>query len=190
MRLASEDLHITLQGEELTLRPTLRAALQLARKYETFEAVVTGIADGSITVVADVIAATVCSSDVPVSPLPLGKHPLANFFNLETSSLIDLVLGMVGVDADVKGTEHDAERVSFTDHFERLFQIATGMLGWSPSEAWSATPAEILAAHKGRVELLKMIFGTGNTKPRQELTLDQKARLAFASIGTRKAKAA
>jgi len=33
------------------------------------------------------------------------------------------------------------------------------MAGWSPEIAWAATPAEILEAQKGRVEMLKAVFG-------------------------------
>lgn len=47
-----------------------------------------------------------------------------------------------------------------------MFSIATGWLGWSPTEAWSATVPEIDAAVDGRIEWLRMT--TPGAKPKEE----------------------
>jgi hypothetical protein len=60
-----------------------------------------------------------------------------------------------------------------------LFEIATGWLGWTPEQAWQATPAEIIAAHRGLIAKLKAIHGSGEEQqestydPREEVSEDQ-----------------
>jgi len=44
------------------------------------------------------------------------------------------------------------------EHLTTLFGVATGAIGWTPAEAWQATPAEIIAAYKARIDLLSAIF--------------------------------
>lgn len=55
----------------------------------------------------------------------------------------------------------------FTGLLEHLFEIGTGWLGWTPEDTWSAAPAEIVAAHKGRIALLKAIFGSNEKETEQ-----------------------
>lgn len=39
-------------------------------------------------------------------------------------------------------------------YFQTLFGYATGWLGWTPAEAWAASPAEIAAAFTAHVDRL------------------------------------
>ena len=55
MRLAETDLVICVGGEVLLLRPALRAACRLERRYNGFEPLAKAIADGTLHVIADVI---------------------------------------------------------------------------------------------------------------------------------------
>ena len=79
--------------------------------------------------------------------------------------------------------------LTFDQFHTELFSIATGWLAWSPSDAWAATPAEILAARDGRIAMLKMIFGSSDTQApaaNENLTLDEQAMAVF---GGRRRKA-
>ena len=70
-----------------------------------------------------------------------------------TGPLAEFVLAVAGIDPDdtalpsepAPGKTVEPERV-----FAQLFGIATGALGWTPEQAWNATPAEIIAAHNGQ----------------------------------------
>ncbi|WP_426609488.1 phage tail assembly chaperone [Bradyrhizobium sp. McL0616] len=96
----------------------------------------------------DLITAT--SADVPVASL----HTILD----AREQLLDFVLILSGVDtSDDKAQSGTPMR--FEEFFTRLFKIGTGYLGWSPDDTWNATPAEILAAREGRMELLIQLFG-------------------------------
>jgi hypothetical protein len=71
-----------------------------------------------------------------------------------------------------------------------LFEIATGWLGWSPAEAYAATIAEIRLAHRGRISLLKAIFGGKSDEddrdpPRRPVECGTMAALFRRRAGTR-----
>jgi hypothetical protein len=55
MRLAEDEIKIKLDHETIYLRPSLRAAFRLERKYDGFYKIIKGIADGNFSIMADVI---------------------------------------------------------------------------------------------------------------------------------------
>ena len=75
---------------------------------------------------------------------------------------------------------------------DELFGIATGCLGWPPSEAWAAAVPEILLAWDAKVEFIRNTspFGSGE-KPKSKEAVAKDVRMGFrvAAIG-RKAEAA
>src|SRR5690606_40333271 len=91
-----------------------------------------------------------------------------------TNAMAEFVLAIAGIDpndptpAKPSGKPADPEQV-----FAQLFSIATGWLGWTPEEAWNATPAEIIAAKGGRtemiVEILKAEEHTSELQSRENL---------------------
>ncbi|MEO4040346.1 hypothetical protein AAFN47_01915 [Hoeflea sp. CAU 1731] len=187
MQLASEEITITISGEVFRLRPSLRAALRLVRKYETFAKIADGIMEGRLSVITDVIEEGSGNPDTANAlNFCIGRDPLAEFLEIQRP-LLRFVMALAGVDRDNRENLPDGVKpITFVEYFENLFSIATGMMGWPVDEAWRATPAEIIAAHKGRIDLLKMIFGSGDSDKSKALSLDQKALLAFKSIGIRK----
>jgi len=63
------------------------------------------------------------------------------------------------------------QRFSEDEYIAHLFGIATGWLGWPPSEAWSATVPEIDAALEQRIKWLKMTTpGASEEKPKPKAT--------------------
>lgn len=192
MRLASDNIVLRIGGEAVTLRQSLRAALRLSRKYGSFAEIVRMIADGNLTVMADVIAESTHLGTPLADVLPtLTGRPLAMTLSAIQTKLIAHVVALAGADdPDTQEPGRSSNSISFAAYFEQLFATATGVIGWTPDEAWNATPAEIVAAYKGRIELLQTIFGNGDAKPAKSHSLDDKARLAFASIGTKKVQAA
>ncbi len=164
MRLAQDDITIRIDGETLFLRPTLRAAYRLERSYGGFDNLVRAIVAERATVIADVLFHAT-GSERARTLAAIGEHGFQRGLGALVAPLIDYVLLLAGVDLDetAKAAKEpkSAKSITFADYHARLYQIATGWLGWTPATAWDATPAEILVAYKGRVEMLRAIFGGG-----------------------------
>ncbi|MFC3839364.1 hypothetical protein [Paracoccus rhizosphaerae] len=59
-----------------------------------------------------------------------------------------------------QGRATTAEAMPLRAYFQTLYDYATGWLGWTPSETWAASPAEIEAAFAAHVDrLVKMTPG-------------------------------
>jgi hypothetical protein len=157
MRLADETT-IEFDHEVIRLRATLRAAFRLERQHGGFDKIIHAIADGNLSVMADVVRE---SSNVTLRRFLdcVGKLPLRTAIERMTEPLSAHVLALAGVDGETSKAEPGAERIPFSEYFPKLFRLATGWCGMSPSEAWEATPAEITEAYKGRLELLGAMFG-------------------------------
>lgn len=192
MRLAEDEITIRIDGEAFTLRPSLRAAFRLERQFGGFDQLLTKVTDGDLRALIAVI--DTCA-DRRLERTTLEGFTRGGLVQIEAlkAPILDLVTGLAGIDLD-NPPKDDApakaqDRASFAEHHQRLFRIATGWLGWSPSETWQATPSEIMAAFQGRTELLTAIFGSGEAskaKPDENVTLDDKLRLVIGGIGTRK----
>ena len=164
MRLADNETTIRIDGEVIRLRPTLRAACRLYARHGGYDAIMREIADGSVTMMADVIVESTGREWETTDFLnAFADNPASLVLEPLIEPLLRHVLMLAGVDAD--DTAHRApagKPMGFDEFHIRLFQIATGYLGWGPEAAWNATPAEITEAYKGRLQLLKDIFGGGD----------------------------
>lgn len=186
--LVDEEITITMDGERIHLRPSLRAAARLERRHGGFPAIMRGLEEGSITIVADLIGECAITStraaDWLVKPgLSWRIAPLI-------PALIDLVVDLMGFDPEdehdqVDGDQDHDERVTFAEVHARLYRLATGWLGWTPAETWAASPREIRQAYEGRLELLRAVFGSGSDQgsTKSSASLDDK----FAALITRNA---
>jgi hypothetical protein len=161
MRLGSGETTLTIGTEMVRLRPTLRAGYRLENRYG-FDVLLRAIAGGSLTHIADVIGE--CSDQKSSIPDVLKAFEAYPLRHVEAVALpvMNLVIALAGMDIDAsdKPTASTGERITFNAYYTKLFEIGTGWLGWTAEATWNATPAEILAAHKGRVDLLKAIFGS------------------------------
>jgi hypothetical protein len=121
----------------------------------------------------------------------LGSAPLhARLVDVLTPAIVAHVFALAGVDQeapDGKGAgASDAPRTTWADHHRKLFLIATGWLGWTPADAWEATPVEILTAYEGRVDMLRTIFGGKDEEPAANLTVDDKLALVFGGFNRKR----
>jgi hypothetical protein len=97
--------------------------------------------------------------------------------------LSEFILALLNVKPENTTLENkSATETDFITVLENLFEIGTGWLSWTPEQTWNASPAEIVAAHKGRLALLKGIFGskekeTGEKQPDFERDPDAKIKL-------------
>jgi hypothetical protein len=186
MRLADDEITINLDHETIYLRPSLRAAFRLERRHDGFDKILRGIADGNFSVMADVIreGADPRSSFADFLEAIDGL-PLRMAIERISEPLLAYVMSLAGAD-DEQSSEPkpDAERVPFAEYHTRLFRLATGWLGWTPSDAWEATPAEIIEAQKGRLDLLSAMFGSRKDDDETTITKpDEQMRRELNAIG-------
>lgn len=180
MRLADDDVQIKLGPQTVSLRPTLRAAFRLEQKYDGFHNLIRAVAGGNLSAISDVIKEG-CGQATALTDFldTTDDLPLAISLDLLISPICAFILSLGGIETAIQIVAR--EPIAFVDYHTKLFRIATGWLGWTPDQAWNATPAEILEAQQGRAEMLASIFGGGN-KPDDE-TLGTNAKDHLNALG-------
>ncbi|MEO9337207.1 hypothetical protein ABFT80_07210 [Mesorhizobium sp. SB112] len=176
MRLA-DDIVVMIGSENIRLIPRLRFAIRLERRG-SFAALIQQVQEDSFTAACDLI-----SDHTTITPV-MQKAILAALPDLR-GPLLTYVLACTGVDPDQSPSERKGNSVPFADHLTQLFRIGSGHIGWTPTQTLDATPAEIMQAAKGRVELLRSIFG-GAEKDSQPKG-DWGSRFAFTARARTKA---
>ncbi|MET4217845.1 hypothetical protein ABIB00_003057 [Bradyrhizobium sp. LB14.3] len=160
MRLAANTFRLTLGDFNAELRPSLRAAWVLYEKYDGFHNLSRYLAEGSLTTALDIISATIVNAKAwGEYALPTNGVVVRDLL-ATTGDLIEFVMLLAGADDKPNGEADTGTPMPFDEYFTNLFQIGTGWLGWAPEDVWDATPAEILNAQKGRMEMLKALFGS------------------------------
>lgn len=175
LRLPTAEITLSHGGNTVRLRPSLRAAHQLAQKYEVanlFQAInicyFARIADifraGSADPQAGYEWLCVYTGDLGLQALQDLIGPLGRF-----------LLDTFGIDTEAPKHAGIGTPVSLIDGLEDLFATATGWLGWTPDQAWAASPAEIMKAHSGLIAKLKAIHGSSEDEeptydPREEVS--------------------
>lgn len=191
MKIA-DPITVTIGGDTITLHPALRHAIRLERRPGSFAALVQEITDGSLTAACDLIG----------DHVPMSAHMQDAVFNVLPDlrdPLLAYVMACAGIDPeDLPANDNgksdtvsvSRKTVPFSEHLSGLYRLGTGWLGWSPADTLDATPAEITEAYKGHLDMLKSIFGGGEEAPasKPDVSLDDKIRTAFASVGTVKVK--
>jgi hypothetical protein len=151
---AKQFIEVRLAGAHpVELYPSLRAALFC--NYE-FDRVLSEVSEGRLSTIAELlrIGSRTDLQDI-LDGVPLSKV---------LPSLIDgcgeYILALADTGNPGKGGKQGGKPLTFAEFHKQLFQIATGWLGWSPGQAWDATPFEILTAYEGHIEKLKAIHGS------------------------------
>ncbi|MGP4669360.1 hypothetical protein [Agrobacterium pusense] len=162
-RPAYEEVRIAL-GDNIavTLRPTLRAAVTLEARYG-FPTLFRALEEGSFTVISDIIQTATDSRDDAAARLSV--HPgesLSSFIGLARIPLAELVsMFMPAPDAQASNIRPSGKSIAWGEYYADLYEKATGWLGWTPEQAWNATPTEIDRAYTGHIAKLKAIHGSG-----------------------------
>ena len=68
---------------------------------------------------------------------------------------------MPAPDPKAKQVRASGKPVTWLEFYADLYENATGWLGWTPNQAWNATPTENCRAYAGHVAKLKAIHGSG-----------------------------
>lgn len=162
MQLATDEIALELSPlGPVWVRPSLRAAYRLERRYGGFDKLLSAVSQGNVTAIFNVIGEATGRSNDWLSAIK-GKA-LAPIIESLKAPLIRYVLALAGIDPERPRKNSGGTGTTYAEHHEKLFRLATGWLGWSPDDAWNATPGEIMNAYAGRAEMLKAIFGDGGS---------------------------
>ena len=192
MHPADDCLMITICSQAFTLKASLRAATQLNVKYRGFGNLAKAVSEASFTAYQDIITSG-CTDPAALNAFlkpfhdpkalmrPLGDSMLAN-----REELLEFVFMLAGGKSRESSQTEPADPISFEAYHSKLFEIATGRLGWTPSDAWEATPAEIRIANDGKLAMLRAIHGS-NDDATDDVDLDNaKARAELNALGDTK----
>jgi hypothetical protein len=178
---SAEEIAVSLTGEGVAvlLRPSLRCALNLADRPGGFPALIHALQDGSLTACCDVLRAA--GEDRPfLEDKVMVTHP-----DTLKAPLTAFALACTGIDMDApQDSAPKGKPVPFKDHLAQLYRYGTGWLGWDPETTLDATPHQISEAMKGRMELLKAVFGGSEAEEREPVDLGKRAMAVFGSMNT------
>lgn len=149
-------------GQTVTLRASLRAAVTINAMPGGIASIWDQIARQSYSTIRAVILATAtdrqdaCRYLTAISDMPLCE----SLPDAQAACLLVLASILPEPTEPSEGRSTAFEAMSLPDYFQTLYQYATGWLGWTPSETWTASPAEIEAAFSAHVDrLVKMTPG-------------------------------
>lgn len=174
-RLFYEEFRIEVGGEDITLRPTLRAATLVLARYGDLTTAFRSLTELNVTVMADLLR-TGSGQRLPHIHFALCDRlndlgPVVDALSAFLAALSGAGAANDNADAKPKPTakkRKKAKPLTLAEYHAKLFSLATGAIGWAPADAWEATPAEIEAAYAGRCtligDILKAALGSGDGK--------------------------
>ncbi len=173
---------VTIDNVPVRMVPTLRAGICLDRQFGGLHRLAKLVSEQSLTAAVAIIGHY---HDVPGLPDKIMRAGLPSL----TEPLLDY-LGLLVAGPSDEGKAKPGKPITHAEWFTQLYRIGTGWLGWTSEQTLSTAPCEIAEAYKGRLELLKAVFGPGEDKPKQDaIPLETKWRNAMMMLGTRKVAA-
>lgn len=183
---AYEEVTIAHGENTVTLRPTLRAATILEDKFG-LATIDKGLAELDFAIVSEIIRAASSSAQDAAAFLrsEAAGRPLSLFFEAVIDPLSDLVRMFIPAPVQQLNTTQPStgKRMTFAAMLAALYDTATGWLGWTPEQAWSATPTEIdraYCAHENRLVITGIL--TRRKDVAQQTDPEQAARNVEAGL--------
>ena len=157
MHLGADAISIELAGEAYELRPTLRAGMRLVRRH-SLSGLIAAARDFNTETIGDVLRE--CGVRRALLTAEIEADGIAAVRARLVGPLAEFALAVAGIDPDAETTPAQASgTMTPHDYHTRLFEIATGWLGWTPERAWNATPVEIVHARAGRMSMIEDVLG-------------------------------
>ncbi len=155
-------------GSTVTLRPSLRAAATLEARYG-FPALFRALDECDLIIVSEIIPTCAPKrQDAAAFLSGVVGRPLSSFFSSVQAPLYQLVSMLTPAPAsNAKPVTDPAKPLPWADYYAALYEHATGWLGWTPEQAWNATPTEIDRSYAGHIAKLKAIHGSGDKGEKQ-----------------------
>lgn len=170
-RPAYEEVRIVHGGNTVTLRPALRAAVTLEARFG-FPAMFRALAEGNFTTISEIILAGASSRQDAAAFLLLARgRPLTSFFDdvrMPLAELVSMLMPAPVQRLDTASPIPSGKSVAWPDFYAHQFEQATGWLGWTPEQAWNATPTEIDRAFSAHIAKLKAIHGSGEDEKKAD----------------------
>ncbi|QKJ91114.1 hypothetical protein [Agrobacterium pusense] len=163
-RASFEQVEISHGGIAVTLRPSLRAATILEERFG-LPALHAALEDLNYTVISEIILVSDSSGNQNAAAFltAVQRRPLFPFFLAVRAPLFELVSMLTPApEKHVQRSHATGKQVTWAEVFAALYDRATGWLGWTPEQAWNATPTEIDRAYRAHLEKLKAIHGGGS----------------------------
>lgn len=164
-RASFEQVEISYGGNTVLLRPSLRAATVLEERFG-LPALHAALDDLNFTIISEIILASHSSGgdrSAAAFLSSLSGRPLFPFFLSVRAPLSELVSMLTPKPEKRSQPLHSTcKQVTWAEVFAALYSRATGWLGWTPEQAWNATPTEIDRAYRAHLEKLKAIHGGGS----------------------------
>jgi hypothetical protein len=171
-RLAYDEFTLEHGGNTVTLRPSLRAASYLEARYG-FDTLFRHVLEFNLTTIREIIlAASQARQDAAAFLSSLAGKPLSLIHNVVTAPVDDLCHAFIPA-AEPNGKPATGEPIPWPEVYRELYRTATGWLGWTPAEAWAATPTEINEAYKGHLAKLQAIHGSGEAQSNEDKPVKQ-----------------
>lgn len=175
-RPAYEEVKIAHGGSTVTLRPSLRAAAILEARYG-FPALFRALDECDLTITSEILlTCSITRQDAAAFLDVMIGRPLSPFFTDVRTPLFQLVSMLTPALArDAKPASNPGKPLPWAEYYAALYDQATGWLGWTPEQAWSATPTEIDRAYAAHIAKLKAIHGSGDKDEKPAVTSDPDA---------------
>lgn len=163
--LAREDeFELSHGGITVRLRASLRAALRLERLHDGFPALLHKLDEFDTRTIRAVIRiAATDQKDAAALLAAVRALPLRPFHHACAGPVLALCASFLAPvhhdTGNAPAETGNAKAHPWAEVFAEMYRIATGWLGWTPAEAWQATPAEIAQAFEGHIGKLKAIHG-------------------------------
>ena len=140
----------------VTLRASLRAAVALDNLPGGIPGAWDSLMRQSYSGIRAVILATATDrTGAFVLLASLSSKPLASFLGHAQAACLNLLAALFPERDDTpEVSAAPAKPIPLRDYLADLFRFGTGWLGWSPSEVWNASPAEIETAFLAHADRL------------------------------------
>jgi hypothetical protein len=158
----ADDVTLAYAGNSVRLRPSLRAAVQLEPLHPQFPlGLARKVYELDTRTIAAVLEATaVQPQDAHAFLRGIEDEPL-RVLGTYRDDLFELCLSLIPVpEDDAPAPTTTTKPQTWATTFRQLYGFATGWLGWTPAEAWAATPQEIADAFAAHCAKLKATHGT------------------------------
>jgi hypothetical protein len=162
-RLAYDEFTLEHDGNVVILHPSLRAASYLEARYG-FDTLFRHVDEFNLTTIREIIlAASQARQDAAAFLLCISGKPLSLIHSIVAEPISDLCHAFIPA-AEPNSKPTTDKPMPWPEFYRELYRTATGALGWTPAEAWAATPTEINEAFTGHLAKLQAIHGSGEAQ--------------------------
>lgn len=150
----------------VTLRASLRAAVALDNLPGGIPGAWDSLMRQSYTGIRAVILATATDrTEAELVMSSLSDKPLAPFLSRAQAACLELLVNLLPEPDEPAPASTTAKPIPLRDYLSELFKFGTTILEWPPSEVWQASPAEIDAILRARLERLETMEAAANGEP-------------------------